>query len=144
VTLENLDGAPYLPRPAVERAGGIGLVWRGNPRHANDANRSLSSADLLAEVPGGVFLEARGDLLDSAGRLAALDALITVDTSWAHLAGAMGLPCAVLLPHANTDWRWGLGETTPWYASLRLFRQPAPGDWAGAITAATAWTASLR
>ncbi|WP_126147171.1 tetratricopeptide repeat protein [Synechococcus elongatus] len=74
-----------------------------------------------------------GDFQDTVDRLAHLDLLITVDTAIAHLGGMIGLPTWVLLP-AVPDWRWELsGATTPWYPSLRLFRQPSPGDWSGAI-----------
>jgi ADP-heptose:LPS heptosyltransferase len=66
---------------------------------------------------------------DTARWLETLDLIITVDTSVAHLAGAMGIPVWILLPYAP-DWRWGTdGETTRWYGSARLFRQPQPNDW---------------
>src|ERR1019366_7761525 len=65
--------------------------------------------------------------------VANLDLVVTVDTSVAHVAGALGTPCWLMLPHAP-DWRWMLGrDTTPWYGSLRLFRQVCAGDWSGVI-----------
>ena len=69
------------------------------------------------------------DLADAAALLAQLDCLVTVDTAAAHLAGALGVKVYLLLPYCP-DWRWGTrGETTPWYPSLTLLRQPAPGNW---------------
>ena len=72
-------------------------------------------------------------LVDTAALLAELDLIITVDTSIAHLAGALGRPAWVLLPFAP-DWRWQLvREDSPWYPTLRLFRQSRPGDWPSVI-----------
>jgi ADP-heptose:LPS heptosyltransferase len=69
------------------------------------------------------------DFADTAALLSNLDLLITIDTAAAHLAGAMGLPTWVLLSH-SPDWRWMLDRAdSPWYPTMRLFRQPAPGDW---------------
>lgn len=76
------------------------------------------------------------DFADSAAILSQLDLLICVDTAVAHLAGALGTPCWVLLPDYGTDWRWLEDRNdSPWYPEvMRLFRQSAVGDWAGVIT----------
>ena len=135
----------------------VGLVWAGNPSHSNDANRSLPLAALepLAEVPGvtlyslqkgaatsqagdsGLALTPLGDELfdfaDTAGALAQMDLVVTVDTSVAHLAGATGVPVWLLLP-TGPDWRWLAGrEDSPWYPTMRIFRQHAPGDWTAVV-----------
>ena len=75
------------------------------------------------------------DFADTAAALEELDLLICVDTSIAHLAGAMGKPCWVLLPQRKTDWRWLRDrDDSPWYpVGMRLFRQPRRGDWAEPI-----------
>ena len=141
---------------AGDGALAVGLVWAGNPRHINDANRSLPPARLapLAAVPGVRFFglqcgpgravapglpgmvdlaEDLDDFAETAAALVALDLLISVDTAPLHLAGALGRPAWALLP-AVPDWRWLLGRAdSPWYPSLRLFRQPRPGDWAAVI-----------
>ncbi|MEP7064080.1 MAG: DUF5672 family protein [Betaproteobacteria bacterium] len=132
----------------------IGLSWAGNPRHGNDRRRSIALAtlaplldldtvawyslqrddgeDQIADVPSARSLrlvDARNDFDDKAALMRSLDLVISVDTSNAHLAGALGVPVWVLLPFAP-DWRWGLtGAGTPWYRSARLFRQPATRDW---------------
>ncbi len=73
----------------------------------------------------------QGAFMDTAAMLANLDLIVTTDTAMAHLAGAMGRPAWVALPH-TPEWRWQRhGATSPWYPSLRLFRQAAPGDWQG-------------
>lgn len=136
----------------------LGLVWAGNPAHSNDARRSLPPAllaPLLAlpgwqklslqvggrsPVPEGVTDCAPGlaDYAETAAVLALCDAVVTVDTSVAHVSGALGRPTHLLLPHAP-DWRWLLERAdTPWYARMTLHRQPAPGDWTGAIASACA------
>jgi hypothetical protein len=134
----------------------------GNPNFQNDSDRSLPHLDTLAplwRVPGMKFvslqkgageaevaerqelqpLAALGsqmqDFADAAAIVAQLDLVITVDTAMAHLAGALGKPCWLLLPWYMTDWRWGAeGTTSPWYPGvMRLFRQGPGGDWAPVI-----------
>ncbi len=146
---------PYLQAPAVpkplpaDRAFTIGLVARGNPRHENDAERSLHQADPwrpLQDAAASAGLPLRWvdlvagppwqDFAQVAQALQGLDLLITVDTAYAHLAGALGCPTWVLLPHWLTDWRWGAlhdatRDATDWYPGvMRLWRQPRRGDWA--------------
>jgi len=131
----------------------IGFVWAGNPDHLNDRNRSVPFAELvpLLRVGAGYGVSLQkgrakadisassyplldvdaylGDYADTAGLMTKLDLLVTVDTSVAHLAGAMGRPVWLLLPF-DPDWRWMLGRAdTPWYPTMRLFRQMRPGDW---------------
>ena len=75
------------------------------------------------------------DFADTADAIANLDMIISVDTSVAHLAGAMGKPVWVLLPRSLPDWRWHLDrEDSPWYPTMRLFRQQKQGDWDSTIT----------
>ncbi len=140
----------------------VGLVWRGFGGHVNDANRSLPDVDCLAPlwaVPGVRFfslqrgMEAAAgqaerlpqqlvdlgsdivDFGDTAAIVAALDLVICVDTAVAHVAGALGKPCWVLLPAVHPDWRWMEERAdSPWYPrALRLYRQQAPGDWDGVV-----------
>ena len=143
----------------------IGLCWEGRASHPQDAQRSMPPALLqplyaLPEVnlvglqlppvqrpapPHSLDMDWGPDISDfavAAAMLSALDMLITVDTAMAHLAGALGVPALVLLPHVP-DWRWGVsGEASAWYGSLRLLRQHRPGDWSAPIaTAAAAITA---
>lgn len=137
----------------------VGLVWKGNPQHHNDAHRSLSSLAWLAplwQVPGVRFVSLQkgqgedealappegqpllhlgseiGDLADSAAIVAQLDLVICVDTAIAHVAGSVGTPCWVLLPAQDIDWRWmHEREDSPWYPAVRLFRQAEQGQWGG-------------
>jgi tetratricopeptide (TPR) repeat protein len=144
-------------RPARLHAG---LSWAGNPQHANDRRRSVALARLApllaledvawyslqhvdgeAEVAGVpeasrlVELEARHDFDDKAALVSALDVVVSVDTSNAHLAGALDVPLCLMLPHA-ADWRWGVATTTTaWYPSARLYRQPVAGDWRSPVAA---------
>jgi tetratricopeptide (TPR) repeat protein len=137
----------------------VGLGWAGNPAHKNDRNRSMKLARLapLGQAPGVRFFslqkgaaatEAKTppagmelvdwtqelkDFADTAALIANLDLVIAVDTAVAHLAGAMGKPVWTLLPYA-ADWRWMLERRdSPWYPTMRLFRQPYGGDWDSVI-----------
>jgi tetratricopeptide (TPR) repeat protein len=133
----------------------VGVAWAGNPRYKADLQRSMSldtllpllrapavtwislqkgpAAAQLAGLPDDIFIadgssEDR-DLAETAALVATLDLVITTDTCIAHLAGAMGKPVWILLPHLG-DWRWMQDlETTPWYPTARLYRQTVPGDW---------------
>jgi Glycosyltransferase family 9 (heptosyltransferase) len=134
----------------------VGVVWAGNPRHKGDRQRSLSAEAALPRlVMPGVQLyslqkepraedapvltalgddiidlaPALNDFSDTAAAVAALDLVVAVDTSVAHLAGALGRPVWMLTPYA-LDWRWlREREDSPWYPTMRLFRQRAPREW---------------
>lgn len=145
---------PYLQAARYDRQfeGRIGIAWAGAPWHTNDRSRSMPRAlvtALVQQVPGPwvslqvdqpspapTVPEIRGvvsNVASTAAIVASLDLVVTVDTMLAHLAGALGVPCWVLLPYVP-DWRWQLGrKDSPWYPSLRLFRQTQPGDWEGVL-----------
>ncbi|HYY87293.1 MAG TPA: hypothetical protein VFA49_00740 [Chloroflexota bacterium] len=94
---------------------------------------ALFSLQLGEPVPGATDISS-ADVLTVASRVRALDLVITPDTMMAHLAGALGVPTWTLLP-AHADWRWMEDRTdSPWYPTMRLFRQPQPGDWAAVIS----------
>lgn len=172
-TLENLPATlPYLFSLPERRARWaeplgqgepqglrIGIVWKGNPTHGNDRQRSLPHLRTLAPLfalpgitwvslqkgageneldelspgerpPGGILPlgPTMADFADTAAIIDQLDLLITVDTAAAHVAGALGKPCWLLLAYHGLDWRWlREGESSPWYPGvMRLFRAPAP------------------
>jgi tetratricopeptide (TPR) repeat protein len=133
----------------------IGLVWAGNPKYPVDRKRSLPFTTLapLLELPGLSFISLQmgeaaaqaanaplfnaapliSDYADTAALIMALDLVISVDTSVAHLAGALGHPIW-MLNRADTDWRWLLDRAdSPWYPTMKIFRQPTPGDWTTVI-----------
>jgi ADP-heptose:LPS heptosyltransferase len=87
-------------------------------------------------MPGLIPLgPALTDFAETAAAISALDLVITVDTAVAHLAGALGRPTWLLLPHV-AEWRWMDDRAdSPWYPSMRLFRQPVPGDWPAVMAA---------
>jgi ADP-heptose:LPS heptosyltransferase len=138
----------------------VGLVWAGSSKTPNNRQRSIKLANLapLCQTPGVRFFslqkgdpatEAKNppagmklvdwtaqisDFADTAALIANLNLVISVDTSVAHLAGAMGKPVWTLLPFVS-DWRWlAEREDSPWYPTMRLFRQAAAGDWSGVIS----------
>ena len=147
----------------------VGLAWAGRPQQWDDRKRSITLATLapLAAAPGIAFYSLQKgeaaaqaaapppglrltdsaarieDFADTAALMSRLDLVITIDTSVAHLAGAMGVPVWVLVAHAP-DWRYHLErEDNPWYPSMRLFRQQTDGDWSGPIGRAAAELAQL-
>jgi hypothetical protein len=140
----------------------IGLVWSGNAQHKNDHNRSIPLELLLSRLPERFdwvslqrelreddqrvlelhpdirhFGDELQDFTDTAALCEQMDLVISVDTSVAHLSGALGRPTWVLLPHVP-DWRWLLDrDDSPWYGCMKLYRQPAPGNW-GSVMAQVA------
>jgi tetratricopeptide (TPR) repeat protein len=142
----------------------VGLVWHGDAAHANDRRRSIPLDRLLPllDCPGVRFVSLQagpgqeqlrgveGRIVDAGARIEAtsfadaaaiianLDLVISIDSTIAHLAGAIGKPVWILLP-TSSDWRWlKEREDTAWYPQARLFRQKRPGDWAGVIEAVRA------
>jgi hypothetical protein len=155
---------PYLEVPARAREGGnklaVGLVWRsGDWVPARSIPTEMAAA--LARVPGvavhvlqqgparrewprdvGVFAGSPR-IEELAAQMRALDLVISVDSFPAHLAGAFGVPTWTLLHH-ESDWRWMTGrEDSPWYPTMRLWRQARPGDWHGVIAEVAAELARL-
>ncbi len=149
--------APDLPHWCERMAGDgfkVGFSWAGSQGHGNNVNRNLTAGffEELVETPGTRWYSLQRDIVipqeakdgapevtwlgdefadmaDTAAALANLDLVITCDSAIAHLAGAMGIPCWTLLSKSS-DWRWLLErEDTPWYPSMRLFRQVTLGDW---------------
>jgi hypothetical protein len=136
----------------------VGIAWAGNPKLDTDARRSipLQQFDPLIALPGITWISLQKgaspphpkdvgwpmldwmdechDLLDTGALMANLDLIITVDTAVVHLAGSLGRP-TWLLNRYDTEWRWLLErEDSPWYASVRIFRQPKAGDWTSVIS----------
>ena len=138
----------------------IGLTWSGNPRHSNDLHRSINLAQWLGYLPDEyeyvclqnqirdtdrptlqscsriINVESHlENFTDTAALLETLDLIISVDTSLAHLSGAMGKKTWVLLPYLP-DWRWQLDRTdSPWYPTATLYRQTVDGDWDSVLAA---------
>lgn len=148
-----------LTRPLGTRLS-VGLCWSGRATHRSDRHRSTglipflsllsrpevnfvslqkgpTAGQVVEQGMEGLIQDLSGeieDFADLAHWMRQVDLVVSVDTAVAHLAGALGRPCWVLLPFA-ADWRWGRGsESTPWYRRMHLFRQPAPGDWTTPFT----------
>jgi tetratricopeptide (TPR) repeat protein len=161
--------AAWASRLAGDKRLRVGLTWTGNPGHPRDRHRSMRFGSLmpLLGLPNvvcvGLYKDVRpedADMLTAEHRLmpvgeafadfagvaaviSRLDLVISVDTSIAHLAGALGKPVWIMLPFA-ADWRWLTGrEDSPWYPTARLFRQPRHGDWDSVIARIRAELAAL-
>ncbi|NVJ90383.1 MAG: glycosyltransferase family protein [Methylocystaceae bacterium] len=146
-------------RPAPEDGLNIAFAWAGSKTHQNDRRRSVEierflpllnhknvtlfslqkgdrQNDILTSGAKSIVVDASADIkdfADSAGLLSQMDLVITIDTSLAHLAGALGKPVWLMLPY-TPDWRWMLKrDDSPWYPSMHIFRQSKPGDWDGAF-----------
>lgn len=137
----------------------VGIVWNGNPQHQNDSQRSIALSEfmrllsdrcefvvlqkelkMLDKAVLGMkpnvrqFCDGINDFSDTAALCELVDVVVTVDTSVAHLAGALGRPVLVLLSSRAADWRWLMDRSdSPWYPSATLYRQQEEGDWAGVI-----------
>jgi hypothetical protein len=144
----------HPPRRLFDLPSGkrIGVNWQGNKRFVRDFTRSMPFALFrpLLDVPAAFVSLQKGnaqadiaglatdvmdecwDLLDTASLIDRLDLVITTDTVIPHVAGALGKPCWLLEAY-ESEWRWGLGAVSPWYDSVRVFRQTRPGDWAGVM-----------
>jgi tetratricopeptide (TPR) repeat protein len=151
----------------------IGIVWQGNPNPEADMARSMPltsfaplaalpnvrlislqkgfGAEQIAALPATMRVETHGEdfdsgpdaFIDTAAAMMALDLLITCDTSVAHLAGALGRPCWVALKK-DAEWRWLRGrEDSPWYPTMRLFRQCEHGGWRQVFEAMAACVAPM-
>jgi hypothetical protein len=159
-TLDSIPAAiPYLKadpgdwRAKLDRGGEklVGLCWRGNPAYKGDQHRSMRPELLwpLLEIPGIRFVSLQkeqrpeeqhanlahpgGDFASTASLVAALDLVISVDTVWAHWAGAIGKPLWLMLSrHSHWCWLWDRDDS-PWYPTARLFRQASAGDWAPVV-----------
>ncbi len=166
-TVDETRAARWQARLARNSAAfKIGLVWAGRATYTNDATRSIRLSDFMplldrcegsiafyglqkgeaaAQInelpPGRIVHNLAGELTDfadTAAAIAAMDLVISVDTAVAHLAGALGKSVWTLIPFAS-DWRWlKEREDSPWYPTMRLFRQAGRGDWSGVIQRAAA------
>lgn len=147
-------------RGLLGKSGGVrvGLAWSGSALHKNDHNRSIPLAEMVTHLPAGFeyvslqkdlrdgdrrvlelnprianFADILNDFGDTAALCACMDVVVCVDTSVAHLGGALGRQTWILLPY-HPDWRWLADrDDSPWYPTVRLFRQTHIGDWHGVL-----------
>jgi tetratricopeptide (TPR) repeat protein len=151
------DENRFRIRPSPKGGLNIGVVWAGSPTHQNDRRRSVKveyflplvshhdvtlfslqkgprAEDIILTGAQGLIVDAGKeikDFNDTASLVSSMDLIISVDTSVVHLAAGMGKPVWLLLPY-TPDWRWMWGrEDSPWYPSLKIFRQEKAGDWEG-------------
>lgn len=145
--LDHIPAGNYLAKKRVAKVADgkldIGCVWQGSKGHVNDRNRSVTPGyfDRLKKY-GNLYTLGPGEARkgythldaktweDTANNLSKLDLVITVDTSMAHFCGTIGMPCLVLMPRYDTDFRWGdssMGHKNMWYDSVQVIRNP--NDW---------------
>ncbi|MDL2330209.1 tetratricopeptide repeat protein, partial [Desulfosarcina sp. OttesenSCG-928-A07] len=168
--------AHWRLEPDTEHPITVGVVWKGTPKHNNDRHRSLKSLSVLKplwNIPGIRWISlqkgpgeeealnpasdqpilAMGHRVetfaDTAALMAQMDLVITVDTSTAHLAGALNIPCWVMIPFISKDWRWLKDhDDSPWYPSMRLFHRKPDTEWDETVlrirAALEEWTTSRQ
>jgi hypothetical protein len=157
IHLETTKIAEWESRLGPQKKPRIGLVWSGSTTHKDDRRRSIVLKDylehcipdfeyislqkevrkqdqgILAQSDIRHFEDHLQDFSDTAALISLLDLVVTVDTSVAHLSASLNKPTLILIPY-SPDWRWMLDrDNSPWYPSVKLFRQPALGDWKSTI-----------
>ena len=153
-----VKAALWADRLGEKKRPRVGIAWSGSTGHKNDHNRSFLLSQLVPYLPEGLeyvslqkelrdsdaatlrtypalrhFGEELHDFSETAALCEQMDLIVSVDTSVAHLSGALGKPAWIILPY-SPDWRWLLGrDDSPWYPSVKLYRQERPGDWVGGL-----------